>query len=439
VPTAAPFAGIDFPMRNNIFFPFALQWLVATHGRASQGAVFMDSAFWSGLFRRWHESGRPLRELDAQLGIDMSTFHEWLDHPQPDGYWDACNPAAEDYARLELPILTITGSYDDDQPGALEHYRNHIRRASPAAQARHYLIIGPWDHSGAITPAASFGGLSCGSASLLDLRKLHVEWYAWTLQNGPRPEFLRKRVAYYVMGSERWRYAETLDSITARHEPFFLDSNGHADDVYCSGTLKSAPGSGPPDTYRYDPRDTSGPEVAAQAEVPVNSIVDQRLTSALQGKCVVYHSAPFERDTEVSGFFRLSVWLAIDCPDTDFYLSIYDVAQDGSCIRLSTDALRARYREGLRTPKLIDTSKPLRYDCERFTFVSREIRRGHRLRLVIAPLGRLMETTFSQKNYQAGGVVANESAEDGRPVSVSVHHDEAHPSVLYVPFGRTDD
>jgi uncharacterized protein len=97
--------------------------------------------------------------------------------------------------------------------------------------------------------------------------------------------------------------------------------------------------------------------------------------------------------------------------------------------------MRARYREGLRTPKLITSAAPLLYDFQRFTFVSRTIRRGHRLRLVVAPLGRLIETTFSQKNYNGGGVVAEESVADARPVTVRLFHDSAHPSALYIPLG----
>jgi uncharacterized protein len=87
--------------------------------------------------------------------------------------------------------------------------------------------------------------------------------------------------------------------------------------------------------------------------------------------------------------------------------------------------------------KLIDTREPLRYDFERFTFVSRVMGRGHRLRLVISPMGRLIETTFAEKNYNTGGVVAEESAETARPVTVSLFHDAARPSALYVPLGRT--
>jgi putative CocE/NonD family hydrolase len=438
VPTAAPCAAVDFPMRNNIFSPFLVQWLTVTSGRAFQGQIFSDTAFWSDTYREWHESGRPFRELDAMAGNPSSIFQEWLAHPEPDAYWDTHNPSADQCAKIGIPVLTITGSYDDDQPGALAHYQQHVRNAAPEARARHYLVIGPWDHAGTVVPRVEFGGLKLDSASALDIQRLHLEWYAWTMQDGPKPDFLQGQMAYYVMGAERWRYAETLEAATSRHESYFLSSAGSANDVFGSGSLRCTPGEGPPDRYIYDPCDCSGAEIDAEARASGHSLVDQRVTFALSSKQLIYHSAPFTEDTEITGFFKLSAWIAIDCPDTDLYVSVHEVALDGSSIRLSTDVMRARYREGLRRPKLIQTREPLRYDFDRFTFVSRRMTKGHRLRLIIAPMGRLIESTFVQKNYNAGRVVSEESARDGRPVTVRLFHDDAYPSALYVPIGQPE-
>jgi putative CocE/NonD family hydrolase len=436
VPMAAPYMGADFPMRSNIFYPFALQWLTATSGRALQGQIASDRIFWSASFREWHESGRPFRDVDAMVGAPSCVFQEWLDHPEPDAYWDAYNPTEDQYARLQIPILTITGSYDDDQPGALEHYRRHMRDASPEAGAQHYLIIGPWNHRGSAgTPDTAFGGVNLASASLLDLSQLHLEWYAWTMRSGSKPPFLKKPVTYYVMGAEQWRYADTLEDVTMRHEAYFLDSTGNAGDVFASGSLGTVTGDGEPDTYTYDPRETRSAEVEAEARADGDSLVDQSVLLALRGKCLVYHSAPFAQATEITGFLKLSAWIAIDRPDTDLYVSVHEIALDGSSIRLSTDAIRARYRKGLRTPSLINTREPLRYDFERFTFISRRIERGHRLRLVIAPMGRLIEAVFTQKNYNGGGIVTEESVDDAQAVTVRLFHDRNHPSALYVPLG----
>src|SRR5690606_32605740 len=111
---------------------------------------------------------------------------------------------------------------------ALTHYLEYMRAASSEGRARHYLIIGPWDHNGTRTPKESFSGISVGPAALVDLPQLHLDWYAWTMQGGPKPAFLQKQVAYYVMGAETWRYADTLEAVTGETCSLMLDSAGSA-------------------------------------------------------------------------------------------------------------------------------------------------------------------------------------------------------------------
>jgi uncharacterized protein len=437
VPVAAAYLGLDFPMRSNIFYPSVIQWLAFTMGRTLQAQLYSDNSFWSALYRQWHESGRAFRDLDSMFGSLIPMFQEWIDHPEPDGYWATCNPTAMDYAKLTVPILTITGSYDDDQPGALEHYCQHVNNAPEECRSLHYLVIGPWDHAGTRTPAIEVGGVRFGANSLLDLPKLHIDWYGWTISGKQRPDFLRRRVAYYVMGADEWRYADTLTDVTAHFQAFFLHSMQHSINALPTGGLRQSSGEGDPDVYRYDPRETSGPEVAAEAKVTVGSLIDQTVLSALVGRALIYESEPLDQNTEISGCFRLSAWISIDCPDTDFYVSVHEVTSEGTSIRLSTDAMRARYRSGLNNPQLVHTRAPLCYEFAKFTFVSREIKQGSRLRLVLSPVGRLAETMFTGKNYNSGGVVSRETANHARPVTVCLHHDQSHPSVLYVPIGRS--
>lgn len=439
-PAAAPFLGVDFPMRNNMFHPWVVQWLFYVSGRVSRPQCFSDREFWGKLYRTWYESGRSLRDLESLLGKSLPVFQEWLDHPQLDEYWDAYNPTPEQYAKLSLPILTITGAYDDEQPGALEHYRQHLLYAPEASRTRHYLIIGPWDHLGTgWNPQESFGGIRVGRASCVDMQKLHVDWYRWSMEGGPRPEFLRKSVAYYVVGAERWRYADSLDAITARYTTLFLDSTARAKGIFSSGTLGPDIGRGDPDSYTYDPRVTGSPEVSALMRADGGSYIDQGIALALGEKLLVYHSDPLPEDVEISGFFKLQAWISIDCPDTDLFASIYEIGLDGACVCLGTDAIRARYREGLRTPRLIETREALLYEFKRFTFTSRLVRKGCRLRLIVAPVGKLIDAIFIEKNYNGGGVVAAETANDGRAVSVRLFHDEEHPSALYIPIAEADE
>jgi uncharacterized protein len=429
VPVASPRPGVDFPGRRLLPAPYLMQWLTLVWGRCAQEKVFWNSApYWGERFRQWFESGVPFQHLDERLGNPSTIFQEWIAHPQLDSYWDDHNPTAEQYSNISVPVLTITGSLDGNQQGALAHYREHLQR-NPAAE--HYLVIGPWDHAGTRAPTIEFCGVRVGPASLIDLGQLHLDWYAWTMQGGRKPEFLRKRVAYYVMGADQWRYADSLDAVTERMLPLYLDSNENPTDVFHSGSLgREVPVESKSDHYVYDPRDVSLAKL--ESTVDPDSRTDVRILHASHGKVLVYHSAPFEQATEVSGFFRLTVWLAIDQPDTDFRASVYEVGLYGSAVEITNDSLRARHRESLREEQLIAANTPLRYDFDRFMFVSRQIDRGHRLRLVIGPVNSI----YCQKNYNRGGVVSAESLQDARPVRVQLFHDEAHQSALFVPFAQ---
>jgi putative CocE/NonD family hydrolase len=443
VPVASVYPGLDFPMRNNVFYPYVMQWLTFVSGRTLQDRMFWGAeTFWAKQFLEWFESGTSFKNLDTMLGNPSVTFQEWVSHPQRDAYWDGHNPTSEQRARICLPILTITGVYDADQPGALMHYREHMEQASVDCRAPHYLVIGPWDHAGTRTPRQQFAGMRFGPASLVDLRQLHVQWYAWIMQDGPKPAFLQRDVAYYVTGAEKWRYADSLDAITLERRPLYLDSNGSASGVFASGVLRGEVGNGREDVYVYDPRDTSiaalevisTDPLCTRPTFPTDNLADQKPIFALEGKQLIYHCATFERDTEISGFFKLTAWISIDRPDTDFRVAVYEVDASGASVLLTSDSMRARYRESLREEELIRTQEPLRYDFDRFTFASRLLRKGSRLRVVIGPINSI----YSQKNHNSGGVVSEESMADASPVTVKLYHNLEHPSTLYVPFGRPE-
>jgi putative CocE/NonD family hydrolase len=171
-----------------------------------------------------------------------------------------------------------------------------------------------------------------------------------------------------------------------------------------------------------------GPAALADgSDVP--GLVDQRATLLNRGRSLVYHSAPFERDTDIAGFFRFTAWIAIDQPDTDFDVQVWEIRKDGSAIVLAGDRLRARYREGDRTPKAATPSAIARYEFDDFNFTARRLAAGSRLRLVLGPVN----SPFDQKNYNSGGVVARETAKDARTVNVTLYHDAEHQSVLSVP------
>jgi putative CocE/NonD family hydrolase len=414
-PAASPAAGADMPGIGMIGTAYIAQWLAFTSGKTLQLQEYLDSARWGALLRAWTEEGTPFRTLDARIGFPSPLFQTWADHPDQDAYWSDYNPSEKDLRTLRAPSLTITGMYDEAQRGAMALYR---ARSAADPTAENWLVIGPWDHGGTRDPQTNVGGVDFGEAGRIDLNQLHLDYYGHAALGAPTPAFLRDRVAYYVTGAEKWRYAKTLDSVTAAQRPAYLGPNG---------SLTYALGSGS-DRYVWDPRDTSAAK--AEAEGDPSLLIDQPTPKP----ALVYETQPFEADTELSGFLKLTAWISIDQPDTDFDLSVRLLRTDGSTVRLSNALSRARYREGWARPQLIRTHEPLRYEISNFPFISRLVRKGERLQLVVGP----STSIWVEKNYNTGGRVADGTLSESRAVAVTLVHDAKHPSALYLPIAASD-
>jgi uncharacterized protein len=429
VPAAAAHAAVDFPFQSNVFYTYDMQWLTFTSGATPNSHLFGEFSFWNDKFWDYYSHHLPFSDLARVTGNATTAFALWLKHSTPDAYWDAMAPTPEDYRRIKVPILTITGDYDGDQRGAMTYYRRHMQYGTAEAKAQHYLIIGPWDHAGTRTPKREVDGLIFGSASMVDLNQLHREWYDWTMKGGPKPQFLKQRVAYYVTGAEEWKYAASLDAISNSSRRLYLHSeNRQAGDVFHSGNLtEQKPAGEAPDHYVYDPLDTRPGELERK-EIS-NAITDETHAMNLFGDGVVYHTEPFAEATEISGYLKLAVWLSMDVPDTDLGVEVYEIMPNGTSIALTYDLMRARYRESLREAKLVKPGVVTRYEFTDFQWFSRRIAKGSRLRLILfSP-----NTLRYEKNYNSGGVVAEESGRDARTAHITVMHDAEHASYLELP------
>jgi hypothetical protein len=149
---------------------------------------------------------------------------------------------------------------------------------SRRAKNQHYLILGAFDHAGAVYPRDSVGGLPVAKQGVLDIRALEVAWFEWTLKAGPKPEFLKDRVAYYVVGAEEWRYASSVEALPTRAHTYYLDPKpGGAGSADQAGRLVNEPPVTPfTVSYVNDPGDLSkahlgtwfvGPWVLHQSDV----------------------------------------------------------------------------------------------------------------------------------------------------------------------------
>ncbi|GGJ67760.1 CocE/NonD family hydrolase [Streptomyces brasiliensis] len=436
-PVASVYPGVDFPMAHNISKAHAARWLALTEGRRMNSGPFEDVALWRRAGSEVISRGLPFRDLDVMaVGRRLPFFQEWLDHPTLDDYWAAFVPRRQQYADIDIPVLTITGQYDDDQLGALTYHDQHLAAARPGTADRHQVVIGPWDHGGTRSGARSFGGLTFAASSAIDLRALHVEWYRWILGKADRPAFLRDRVAYFHVGENRWRSSPQVPGAVS-------DMAGPVErgsvlrlhplaDVITPGSHQRLLASKPPTaeqqiTMVLDPRRASDPE---RDEPPAErTFTDELPLSDSNDGSTVHVSEPLTGPLDISGRFGAHLTLSTELPDFDVLVGVHLLPRDASPRLLGEAGLRARYRSSLRRPEPWPSGKPVRVDLGGFPFVSFRAEPGDRFALLIRPPHRRW-----QPNYQGGGMPADETVSDAVPGVVHIVQDPARPSYVTLPI-----
>ena len=440
-PYAPIYPGWDIPNTNGIPQAWTTVILGYVSGRSLNSGFMRNEGYWSGKMLEQYAAYRPFNELADAPGIapddwwmlnargqKRPMFEVWLDHVGDRAFNLAAEPKSASYERMNFPVLTATGFYDDDQPGTLRYYRNYVAHAPAAAVARHHLIIGPWDHAGTQEPTAVIEGVPIEPAAVIDMQKLHADWYDFALGKGTQPALLRYHVAYFMLGADEWRYADSLEAASSGKElTFFLgDFDGTPGDLFHSGQLsREARNTEPPAILVSDPHELPELEVAKYA-------AGEDLTSqfrALQKRALSFHSEPFERDTEIAGQMHLALTCESDTADFDLWAEVQMVLPDGSAIRLGEDIRRARFRDGPFEQKLITPGQTVQIPFE-FNWLARRIPAGARLRLTIAPLN----SPNYQKNFNTGGRIGYERIEDARIAHIKIFHDAQRASRLTLPL-----
>lgn len=429
IPTASVYPGHDVPSPNGIMMSYTARWLAFVSGRTRNAQLFADEDYWRLQYVDRYLGHTPFTELADLAGTNRQVFLDWLDHPAYDEFWKAYNPTPADYAGMQLPILTITGYFDGDQPGALRYYREFMAHAPQSARRRHFLLMGPWTHHGTREPASEVGGLKFPSNATPDMDQLQIDWLNWVLKDGKRPDLLQDEVTYYVMGkgADEWRHAPSLEAMSTGTRKLYLSSpGGDPGSVFDAGELlPDRPRQQADDTYRYDPHELKGRDTLLE-DTSERFLVDPR--TAYGDQVLVYHSAPLTEPLTIAGQARLVANIAMNVPDTDVAAEIQAILPDGSTLVLGDDAMRARFRDSPQ-PALVKPGELNRFILDDFFYTVRKLPAGSRLRLVVFPL----DSPDWLRNLNTGGRLGHEKFEDARAADVHLKIGGDRASYLELP------
>ena len=415
IATSAPLApGIDMPMVGGIFENSAYRWsLQVTNTDPSLDASFADDAAWRALNEKWYRSGRPYRDLGRMFGRPNPIFIRWLNHPSYDRFWQTMVPFREQFAHLDIPILTTSGYFDDAAPAALYYFSQHLRY-NPHAD--HTLLIGPYDGSviqhGSLTSAV-LRDYAIDPAARLDLRELRYQWLDHAMKGAQLPQQLRGRINYQVMGANEWQQAPSFEALAADAQRYYLDASGSgAGSSHRLARRKNPKLAAIAQTIRFKDRSDAG-------WLPPTDLITRSLVTH---NAVLYQSDPLPKATRVSGLVKGRLDFEVNKMDMDLNIAMYELRSSGEYLRLFNPAyeLRLSYAADRVHRHLLKAGErqAVSFTVERMT--SRQLEKGSRLVMVL----RVSKRPDREINYGTGADVSEESMADGRaPLKVRWFND----------------
>ncbi|MFT3808080.1 CocE/NonD family hydrolase [Arenimonas sp.] len=412
--SAAP--GIDTPMQGNVFLNFMYPWpFYVGNNKALDDDTYGDRARWEKLDRDWYRSGRAYRDMDQVDGTPNPIFRRWLTHPAYDAYWQAMIPYREEFAAIDIPVLSTTGYFDGARVGALYYFQEHTQR-NPKAD--HTLVIGPWGHLAMQAGVARHvDGYDVDPVAQIDLQALRYDWFDHVFRGKPKPALLRDRVNYQVMGADAWRHAPSIDAMSNARLRFRLQADGQGP----HRLAEAKPANVSSLAQQVDMRDRSD----ADLPIPTQAIVDAPdLRNGL-----LFLSAPVTEPTEIAGLFSGELDFVVNKRDLDLTVTLYEKMTDGCYFQLAHHLGRASHAESRSERRLLTPGKRTRLAFTSERLVSRKLSPGSRLAIVLA----VNRQPDMQINYGSGKDVAAETIDDaGEPLRVEWLSD----SYIDIPIWR---
>ena len=410
VPYVAAIPGLGLPMENNIFLNANYGWaFYVTDNRDLDDRVYADPGRWSALNGKWFSSGRPYRDLDAIDGVPNKWFQRWLIHPAFDTYWQAMVPYQRDFTNIKIPVLTITGYYDDGQISALQYLKEHYKYNK---RAEHYLLIGPWDHFGSQsgTKPAVLHGYSIDPSAQVDTPDITFQWLDYVMRGGKKPELLSDKINYEEMGADTWKHAPSLEAM--HNKILTLHLTNQEDGKY----YRLAAGRPAKAAFLEQTIDFADRKSETNDYYPA-PVVGKKLDLSTG---FAFISEPFESRISVDGAFSGVLKAQINKKDMDVGVVLYEVMPNGNLFQLSYFIGRASFSRDMSIRRLLTPGRLETIPFDRTRMVSRQMSKGSRLLVVLS----VNKNRFAQINYGTGKDVSDESIADAtEPLRVRWRND----------------
>lgn len=408
VPQVAVMPGFDFPMENNVVSSFlSIAWA---------NDIFKNKELPRDLYDKWYEAGTSFRSLDSFAGQPNRIFQKWLQHPSYDNYWKSLAPTSKEYARINIPILTTTGYYDGSQISALQYLKLHYKYNK---NANHYLVIGPYNHwSGQGNPVLNLMGYQIDPMANISMRGLAFQWFDYILKGGKKPEILKDKINYQVMGANEWRHAPSLEKMSNDTPVFYLSDSVIGENHQLSNQS--------PKKINFLSQTVNFKDRKTQNNYFTPNIINDSLDAS---NGLTFITEPFNESFSINGSFSGQLDASINKRDMDVSIAFYELMPDGKYFYLTRYLGRASYAKDNGKRQLLRPGKKETIPFDVTRMVSKQISKGSRLVIVL----NVNKQPYEVINYGTGKDVNDETISDAKePLQVKWYND----SYIKIPIWK---
>lgn len=347
--------------------PMHLNWFRLVDARTPQ---YREQVDWMSVYRH-----RPLRTMDEAAGFLSPAWREQLEHRTLDEWWE---PARYQHriGEIDLPVLHISGWYDDEEIGTPLNYS----KLMAAGRGGQRLLMGPWGH--AVNTTRKLGEVDFGPHALIDLDAAIIAFLDEHVR-GRVPDPTPSAVRIFLMGANEWRDETSWPPPGAVEQAWHLHSAGRANSRYGDGVLhRDAPADDePPDSWVHDP-DRPVPFITEPSSAQLGGPDDYAGVEG-RGDVLVYTSDPLMVALDVVGPVRLMAHVDTSARDTDVTAKLVNVHPNGFAQRLCDGVTRLRYRDGFDAERPVRPGEVYQVEVVMWDTCIR-LPAGHRLRLEVA-------------------------------------------------------
>ncbi|MFK5983679.1 MAG: CocE/NonD family hydrolase [Flavobacteriaceae bacterium] len=397
IPLVAIAPGIDYPMENNVLHNYSYSWnFYVTNNKYLDYKVSGDFNRWNTLKNTWYKTGVAFNKLDSLDGEVNKLWNKYMQHPSYDDYWKKMIPYKEEFAKIDIPILTITGYYDDSQRGAMYYYNQHHKYVK---KSNHYLLVGPYDHWTAQTkPSEYLREYKLDKAALINIENDVVyQWFDYILKGKEKPSILKDKVNFQVMDTDTWIHKPSLNAMANDTLKFYLSSSKN-DQFYA---LKSNANSSSIE-MNVDFKDRENMNNTDYYPWPL----ERNEINLKDG--LVFKSEALKEDVIMNGYFLGNLEFSINKKDVDYSVIVYQLTPENKYFHLSYYIDRASFAKDREKRKLLVPNQKTQVSFNNSKLISKKLEKGSRIVVVV----NVNKNNNAQINYGTGKDVNIESIKD---------------------------